>query len=65
MPRLSKCPACEKPASEKHKPFCSRKCKDVDLINWLSGSYAVPAVELDDIDDEEIDSDDGLKNSDH
>lgn len=51
MPLLSKCPACDKPTMPEHKPFCSRKCKDVDLLNWLNGSYAVPAVELDDIDD--------------
>lgn len=52
MVASSKCPACDKPSSEEHKPFCSKKCKDVDLLNWLDGSYSVPAVELDDIDDD-------------
>ena len=32
------------------RPFCSRRCADVDLHRWLAGSYAVPAVESDDDD---------------
>ncbi|CAL8967939.1 DNA gyrase inhibitor YacG [Rhodoplanes serenus] len=39
------CPICRKPAAEPHRPFCSQRCKDVDLHRWLSGVYAVPAVE--------------------
>ena len=30
------------------RPFCSRRCADVDLGRWLKGSYAIPAVETDD-----------------
>jgi endogenous inhibitor of DNA gyrase (YacG/DUF329 family) len=30
------------------KPFCSRRCADVDLGRWLKGGYAIPAVENDD-----------------
>jgi hypothetical protein len=30
------------------RPFCSARCRDIDLGNWLDGSYAVPAVEVDD-----------------
>ncbi|KZL03534.1 DNA gyrase inhibitor YacG [Pseudovibrio sp. Ad14] len=40
-----KCPICEKPAQEATKPFCSDRCKQVDLNKWLSGYYSVPAVE--------------------
>ena len=36
------CPICGKPAVEKYRPFCSRRCADVDLNRWLSGAYAVP-----------------------
>ena len=36
------CPICGKPASETSKPFCSERCRDVDLNRWLSGSYVVP-----------------------
>ena len=37
-----KCPICGKPANEASKPFCSERCRDVDLNRWLSGSYVVP-----------------------
>jgi len=43
----AKCPVCGKPAQAEHKPFCSARCADVDLNRWLSGSYAIPAVEDD------------------
>jgi hypothetical protein len=41
------CPICGKPADAKTRPFCSRRCADVDLHRWLTGAYAVPAVESD------------------
>jgi hypothetical protein len=37
-----KCPICGKPANAASKPFCSERCRDVDLNRWLSGSYVVP-----------------------
>lgn len=37
-----KCPICKKkPPSETDKPFCSKRCADVDLHRWLSGGYVV------------------------
>ena len=39
------CPICGKPAVERFRPFCSGRCKDVDLNRWLKGVYAIPAVE--------------------
>jgi endogenous inhibitor of DNA gyrase (YacG/DUF329 family) len=39
------CPICGKPTDERRKPFCSKRCADVDLHRWLSGSYAVPVTE--------------------
>lgn len=36
---------CREPISEAYRPFCSKRCADVDLNRWLSGSYAIPAVE--------------------
>ena len=36
------CPICGKPATEASTPFCSERCRDVDLNRWLSGSYAIP-----------------------
>jgi endogenous inhibitor of DNA gyrase (YacG/DUF329 family) len=34
------------------KPFCSDRCKDVDLNRWLSGSYAIPSRDGDEEDPE-------------
>ena len=42
------CPICKKPADEKYRPFCSRRCADVDLGRWLNGSYAVPSDDPED-----------------
>ncbi len=39
------CPICGKPGVKAFRPFCSKRCSDVDLHRWLSGRYAVPAVE--------------------
>ncbi|MGH6673976.1 MAG: DNA gyrase inhibitor YacG [Xanthobacteraceae bacterium] len=36
---------CGKPVAEQYRPFCSRRCADVDLNRWFSGIYAVPATE--------------------
>jgi uncharacterized protein len=41
-PSAKRCPICGKPALEAAKPFCSDRCRDVDLNRWLSGSYVVP-----------------------
>ena len=38
-----KCPICGKSAQEKYKPFCSKRCADIDLNRWLTGSYVIPA----------------------
>ena len=39
------CPICGKPTVGRFRPFCSRRCADVDLHRWLSGVYAVPVTE--------------------
>ncbi|ACA18656.1 protein of unknown function DUF329 [Methylobacterium sp. 4-46] len=39
------CPICGRPAAEPFRPFCSKRCADVDLQRWLSGRYAIPARE--------------------
>lgn len=44
-PRPPACPTCGKPAVERHRPFCSSRCADVDLNRWLSGRYAIPIEE--------------------
>ena len=45
IPGTRKCPICGKPAAERFRPFCSKRCADVDLHRWFSGRYAVPAIE--------------------
>jgi endogenous inhibitor of DNA gyrase (YacG/DUF329 family) len=37
-----KCPICGKAASDVYRPFCGKRCADLDLGRWLRGSYAVP-----------------------
>ncbi len=44
------CPICGKPPEQKTRPFCSRRCADVDLNRWLSGVYAVPLKDDEDED---------------
>ena len=41
---LPSCPICGKPAGEETlRPFCSRRCADVDLGRWLTGQYRIPS----------------------
>lgn len=42
------CPICMDETDPRFRPFCSRRCADVDLAKWLSGSYALPVTELED-----------------
>ena len=37
-----RCPNCERPTELAFAPFCSRRCADVDLQRWFSGTYALP-----------------------
>jgi endogenous inhibitor of DNA gyrase (YacG/DUF329 family) len=37
------CPICGKPADAHYRPFCSKRCADVDLNRWLGGVYAIPS----------------------
>ena len=39
------CPICRKPPDPQYRPFCSRRCADVDLGRWLTGGYAIPSEE--------------------
>ena len=48
---MSPCPICAKPAVQDYRPFCSRRCSDVDLQRWLSGRYAIPVIEGEEDDD--------------
>ncbi len=45
------CPICARESDPKYKPFCSRRCADIDLGKWLNGSYAIPAAVTEQDDD--------------
>lgn len=40
------CPICRKASDPAHRPFCSRRCADVDLARWLTGRYVLPGAPL-------------------
>ena len=53
MSELRLCPICRRPledgeSARRFRPFCSKRCADVDLSRWLGGRYAIPAVEAED-----------------
>lgn len=48
------CPMCQKDSDPKYRPFCSKRCADLDLGKWLKGDYAIPATEEDLPEDTEI-----------
>ena len=45
--KASACPTCGKPAVSDHRPFCSRGCKDRDLLQWLSDGHRLPGPPVD------------------
>lgn len=48
----AKCPVCEmRPGEPAFRPFCSKRCADVDLSRWLKGSYAIPGGPADQADE--------------
>ena len=47
------CPICGKPTVAEARPFCSKRCADIDLQRWLSDRYVLPdSEESDDIPDD-------------
>lgn len=44
------CPICEKRSDPAFRPFCSRRCADIDLSRWLKGGYAIPGAAADEDD---------------
>lgn len=51
--RMRPCPICSKLSTPEDYPFCSDRCRQVDLNRWFSESYTVPVVETDDLDGSE------------
>ncbi|HET6941683.1 MAG TPA: DNA gyrase inhibitor YacG [Sphingomicrobium sp.] len=42
-PDAKSCPLCRKPSAPEHAPFCSRACKDRDLLRWFGEGYRIPS----------------------
>lgn len=49
---MNGCAICGKQVAAEFKPFCSKRCADIDLGRWFRGDYAVPVMEEDDTPDE-------------
>ncbi|MEO9575242.1 MAG: DNA gyrase inhibitor YacG [Roseobacter sp.] len=47
------CPICQNETVAAYRPFCSRRCADVDLSRWMSGGYAIPSEREEDQDVED------------
>ena len=46
-----RCPICHKEVEDKkYRPFCSKRCADIDLANWFNEKYSFQAVETDEKD---------------
>jgi endogenous inhibitor of DNA gyrase (YacG/DUF329 family) len=50
-PKAKPCPLCGQPAADPHAPFCSRGCKDRDLLKWLGEGYRIPGPAADPLGD--------------
>ena len=57
MAAIVDCPTCSKKVewseANKYRPFCSERCKQIDLGNWLDEKYRVPCPDAPDADPEE------------
>jgi uncharacterized protein len=52
-----KCPICGKPVQLEHRPFCCKRCADLDLHRWLGGRYAIPGSDDPDLSSDAPDDD--------
>lgn len=47
MTKIDRCPICGRASIAGHKPFCSRGCRDRDLLRWLGDGYRIPGTSAD------------------
>ncbi len=55
MAKIRTCPICRRPLPDnetaaRFRPFCSKRCTDIDLGRWLNGTYAIPSTDNTDSD---------------
>ena len=48
-----RCPICKNPvaSTDEQFPFCSQRCRTIDLGRWASGQYVIPASPQDEEED--------------
>lgn len=59
------CPICQRPTDPGYRPFCSRRCADIDLGRWFSGGYALPGPPVDPTTETDDDDDPPSSNGRH
>ncbi len=47
VPRQPRCSICGKAASERYRPFCSKRCANIDLARWLGDGYVIAGGDTD------------------
>ena len=50
--RDGKCPICGKIRVQKYRPFCSKRCANLDLGQWFNEDYYIPTEEDAELDDD-------------
>ena len=53
-----KCPICRKASVKDFEPFCSQRCKLIDLNKWLTGAYYIPGSQEEDLEKDQKDQKD-------
>ena len=53
--KAAACPICGRPRVAEHRPFCSRRCADIDLHRWLTAAYVISGREPSDGDEPDPD----------
>lgn len=48
---MAVCPICKRPTVQDYRPFCSKRCADLDLARWFRGDYVIPGPPLEDLPD--------------
>ena len=57
------CPMCDAESDAKFRPFCSKRCAEIDLAKWLTGGYSTPSTDPDDLERLPEAFDEATKNS--
>ena len=52
-----RCPMCGKNHIQEFRPFCSKRCADLDLGRWFNEDYRVPTEEAANLEDDAFDED--------